>query len=371
MPPKVLLPHNVTKDDFEWGQTLGTGSFGRVRVARYKKRADYGSDLPDRLAIKCLKKAALIKMKQVDHINNEKNILLILDHPLTVRCYGSFQDDRYLFLILELVGGGEFFTHLRRQGRFDTESARFYSAQICDIFDYLHSRNIIYRQAKTERGRRRRRHERACLPVSDLKPENMLLDRDGYVKLTNFGFAKVVEFRTDTLCGTPEYIAPEVLLNKGHGKPVDWWTLGILIYEMIVGYPPFVDEDPMGIYQKILAGKIVFPRFFDRDAKSLVKKLLQADLSKRLGNLKGGSQDVKDHRWFGPIHFDDLRNKRLPVKYKPHLKAQTSHDDTPCTERDFQRDMLSADDLSNFEFYPDSEELPPAINPAHDPFKDW
>jgi len=135
------------------------------------------------------------------------------------------------------------------------------------MFEYLHSKNVVYR---------------------DLKPENILLRDDGYLKLTDFGFAKYVEGRTYTLCGTPEYLAPEILLNKGHGKPVDWWCLGILLYEMLAGIDPFNDEDPMAIYQKILKGKVKFPRNFDRGAKSLVKHLLVADLTKRFGNLKGG-----------------------------------------------------------------------------------
>jgi len=136
--------------------------------------------------------------------------------------------------------------------------------QVGSAFAFCHSKNIIHR---------------------DLKPENLLLDTKGYSKLTDFGFAKVVEpgARTYTLCGTPEYIAPEVLLNKGHGKPVDWWTLGILIYEMIVGQPPFCDEEPMGIYQKILAGKIYFPKYFDRNAKALVKKLVTASCRSATG----------------------------------------------------------------------------------------
>lgn len=133
-----------------------------------------------------------------------------------------------------------------------------------------------------------------------MKPENLLLDVQGFIKITDFGFAKRVAFRTFTLCGTPEYIAPEVLLNKGHGKGVDWWTLGILIYEMLAGQPPFVDDDPMGIYQQILAGKLAFPRYFERAAKSLIKKLLSPDLTKRYGCLKGGAQDIKKHRVRNP-----------------------------------------------------------------------
>jgi protein kinase A len=139
---------------------------------------------------------------------------------------------------------------------------------VASSFEYLHSKNIIFR---------------------DLKPENLLVANDGYLKLTDFGFAKILnEGRTFTICGTPEYIAPEVILNQGHGKAVDWWTLGVLIYEMHAGIDPFNDDDPMGIYKNILRGKIQFPSSFDKDAKSLVKHLLVADLSKRYGNLKDG-----------------------------------------------------------------------------------
>merc|ERR1712006_62900 len=150
------------------------------------------------------------------------------------------------------------------------------------------------------------------------------MEASGYSKLTDFGFAKIIEpgTRTYTLCGTPEYIAPEVLLNKGHGKPVDWWTLGILVYEMIVGYPPFVDEDPMGIYQKILSGKIVFPKFFDKNAKGLVKKLLTADLGKRYGNLKNGVDDIKTHKWFKDINWEDLLAKKEEAVFKPTVKGE-------------------------------------------------
>lgn len=313
--------------DFDIGKTLGTGSFGRVRFVTWTK----GNQDVDFYAMKMLKKSAIIRLKQVDHINSEKDILLSLEHPFIVNLFGTFHDTRFLYLLLEYVVGGEFFTHLRKAGRFSNDDSKFYSACITCIFDYCHGKNIIYR---------------------DLKPENVLLARDGYLKLTDFGFAKIIEYRTYTLCGTPEYIAPEVLLNKGHGKPVDWWTLGILVYEMIVGYPPFVDEDPMGIYQKILSGKIVFPKFFDKNAKVLVKKLLTADLGKRFGNLKNGVDDIKNAKWFADLHWDNLLGREIAAPYKPEVKSDK--------------------DVSQFEDYPDSEEQPPVVAAgSSDPFTDW
>merc|ERR1712014_45563 len=213
---------------------------------------------------------------------------------------GYSKDDRFIYIVMECIGGGELFVHLRRARKFSDEQSKFYAALTGAGFAHIHSKNIIHR---------------------DLKPENILVCQNGYSKLTDFGFAKILEpgTRTYTLCGTPEYIAPEVLLNKGHGKPVDWWTLGILIYEMIVGQPPFCDEDPMGIYQKILSGKIVFPKLFDKNAKGLVKKLLTAELSKRFGNPKNGVDDIKLHKWFKDITFSDLIEKKLTAPFKPKV----------------------------------------------------
>ena len=309
--------------DYEIGETLGTGSFGRVRISKNKKTNEY-------VAMKIMKKVEILKSKQADHIANEIKILSMIDHPFVIKFDGFTQDEKYLYLALELINGGELFTYLRSVGRFPVDQARVYIAQIISIFEYLHSKNIIYR---------------------DLKPENILIHKSGYLKLTDFGFAKIVEGRTYTLCGTPEYLAPEIILNKGHGKPVDWWTCGILLYEMIAGIDPFSDDDPMMVYQKILKGKIKFPSGFDSNAKSLVKHLLESDLTKRYGNLKGGVKDIKGHRFFKELSWEKLINMELTPPYIPKVK--------------------SASDISNFSSYPDSDTPCPSSKKSEDPFLDW
>jgi serine/threonine protein kinase len=307
VPPKQLFPDlNLSK--FVLKATLGTGSFGRVRLVQYKENNDF-------YALKMLKKSEVIYLKQVDHIKTEKKILEEIGHPNIVNMFGSFMDDKFLYLLMEYVIGGEFFTHLRKAGRFPNDTAKYYAAQVSLAFEYLHSLTILYR---------------------DLKPENLLLDADGHCKVTDFGFAKKVEYRTWTLCGTPEYLAPEIILSKGHGKSVDWWATGILCYEMLAGYPPFYDEDPLGIYQKILEGKIKFPWHFDRHSKDLIKKLLTADLTKRLGTLKGGAEDVKRHKWFSDIDWEKLLARSVEPPIKPECKSK--------------------DDTSNFDSYPESAE---------------
>jgi len=311
--------------DFEMLRTLGCGSFGRVKYAKYNKDGNF-------YAVKFMKKHEIAKLKQVDHIMAEKNVMQQLNFPFIVNLAGSFKDERYVYLVMEIVPGGELFTHLRRARKFSDEISKFFALQVAATFDHIHSKNTVHR---------------------DLKPENILVMGNGYSKLTDFGFAKIIEpgQRTYTLCGTPEYIAPEVLLNKGHGKPVDWWTLGILTYEMIVGQPPFCDEEPMGIYQKILAGKIYFPKYFDKSAKTLVKKLLTADLSKRYGNLKSGSDDIVKHKWFASLDLQELIAQKIPAPYKPQ--------------------MADEHDTSNFEEIPESRDLPPMVTGAQDPFTDW
>ena len=319
-PKKV---HLIKLSNYDMGNTLGTGSFGRVRIAKNKKNGEY-------VAIKIMKKRDILKSKQADHISNEIRILSMIDHPFIIKFGGFAQDDCCLYLDLELINGGELFTYLRNVGSFPVEQALFYISQIVCIFDYLHNKNIIYR---------------------DLKPENILIHKSGYLKLTDFGFAKVIDGRTYTLCGTPEYLAPEIILNKGHGKPVDWWTCGILLYEMIAGIDPFSDDDPMKVYQKIIRGKIKFPSDFDSNAKSIIKHLLDSDLTKRYGNLKNGVKDITGHRFFKHMDWKKLLKKEIVPPYIPNVKGNN--------------------DISNFSDYPDSDSETVEIPKEQDPFLKW
>lgn len=310
------LVENWTLDDFDFLRTLGTGTFGRVRLCQHKKTKQF-------FAMKILKMATVIRLKQVDHVSNEKNLLLELHHPYLVNLYKVFKTETRLYMLFEYVCGGEMFSHLRKAGKFPEEVARIYSAEVVLAFDYLHKHNIVYR---------------------DLKPENILLDDEGHAKITDFGFAKRVEDRTFTLCGTPEYLAPEIIQNKGHSLGVDWWALGILIYEMLVGYPPFIDESPFRIYEKILLGRVEFPRFVDPVARDLIKRLLTADRTKRLGNMKNGAEDIKNHRWFRGVDWDALYYRQVPppipvrvsntgdTRYFERYKESTGKADEPLTE---------------------------------------
>ncbi|KAK8402567.1 hypothetical protein O3P69_000748 [Scylla paramamosain] len=244
----------------------------------------------------------VIRLKQVEHVKNEKNILRQVTHPFIIEMYWHYRDDRFLYMLFEYVCGGELFAYLRNAGKFPLLSATFYAAEIVSALEYLHSLNIVYR---------------------DLKPENLLLDKEGHLKITDFGFAKRLTDRTWTLCGTPEYLAPEIIQSKGHNKAVDWWALGILIYEMLAGYPPFFDENPFAIYEKILVGRVDWPRpSLDATAKDLVKKLLTQDRTKRLGNMKNGADDVKRHRFFKNLDWEDVYEKKL----KPPIVPRVSYE---------------------------------------------
>ncbi|KAF2714619.1 Pkinase-domain-containing protein [Pleomassaria siparia CBS 279.74] len=294
-PPQVRVTKGkYTLTDFQIQRTLGTGSFGRVHLVQSKHNQRF-------YAVKVLKKAQVVKMKQVEHTNDERRMLQQVKHPFLITLWGTFQDSKNLYMVMDFVEGGELFSLLRKSQRFPNPVAKFYAAEVTLALDYLHQQNIIYR---------------------DLKPENLLLDRHGHLKITDFGFAKEVPDITWTLCGTPDYLAPEVVASKGYNKSVDWWSLGILIFEMLCGFTPFWDGgSPMKIYENILKGRVKYPPYIHPDAQDLLQKLITPDLTKRLGNLHGGSKDVMNHPWFAEVTWERLQKKDIDAPYVPPVRA--------------------------------------------------
>jgi serine/threonine protein kinase len=215
----------------------------------------------------------------------------------------TFQDETFIYFLFEYICGGELFSFLRQQIRFSVDSVKFYACQMVLAIEFLHGKDIVYR---------------------DIKPENILIDRKGNLKLTDFGFAKVLTGKTYTMCGTPEYMAPEVIMKgDGYDFLADWWSLGIFLFEMVEGKPPFFDEHPIQIYQKILIGKFNFFHCGSRKLKGLIKKLL-VESGKRLGR-KNGGKDIKNHGFFDKVGWNDVLSKIIPAPWVP---AVESRDDT-------------------------------------------
>jgi len=282
---------NAAIGDFSIVKNLGEGSFGLVKLVEHRQSRQF-------FAMKMLIKAKVIKLKQVEHTLNEKKILSIISYPFLVNLKYHFKDKINLYMLMEFINGGEMFYHLQKQRKFSEPLTKFYAAQVVMAFQYLHYLEILFR---------------------DLKPENILIDSYGYLKVTDFGFAKRVKGRTWTLCGTPEYLAPEIIMAKGYGGAVDWWAVGVLIYEMASGRSPFCADQPIQIYEKIVAGKIKFPSHFGDDIKDLVRNLLQVDLSRRYGNLKNGVNDIKNHAWFRGTDWNTIFHRKQTPPWKPEV----------------------------------------------------
>ncbi|XP_072534073.1 cGMP-dependent protein kinase 1a isoform X1 [Salminus brasiliensis] len=307
---------NLHLSDFNIIDTLGVGGFGRVELVQLK------SDEYKTFAMKILKKRHIVDTRQQEHIRSEKLIMQEAHSDFIVRLYRTFKDSKYLYMLMEACLGGELWTILRDRGSFDDSTTRFYTACVVEAFAYLHSKGIIYR---------------------DLKPENLILDHRGYAKLVDFGFAKKIGFgkKTWTFCGTPEYVAPEIILNKGHDISADYWSLGILMYELLTGSPPFSGPDPMKTYNIILRGidMIEFPKKITKNAANLIKKLCRDTPSERLGNLKNGVKDIQKHKWFEGFNWEGLRKGTLTPPIIPNV--------------------TSATDTSNFDSFPEDNEDPP------------
>jgi len=291
---------------------LGLGAFGKVLLVRHDDNT---------YALKCLQKSQIVGMGLQDHVRRERNLMMECMNPFLVNLVTTFKDSQFLYMLMETVMGGELFTYLQNKDSPLSESdACFYAACVIEAFSYLQDRDILYR---------------------DLKPENLLLDNDGYLKVADFGFAKKLHTgKTYTMCGTPDYLAPELVQQTGHNKAVDWWALGVLIYEMVVGFPPFYDDDQMLMFKNITNVKVHFPKNMSKECRALLKSLLQKNPTRRLGCLKNGAQDVRDHPWFKNFDWQALRDHTMVAPYVPPLNH--------------------SEDTSNFEHIPLEEEHPGA-----------
>jgi len=284
----------ITIDDFQIVKVLGTGAFGKVSLV-------YNEELKRYFAMKSLKKEYIKKYQQTKHTKEERKIMEKIDYPFINKLYYAFQTKKSLFMITEFMAGGEMFHHLHECGHFDENRTRFYIAELVLAIDHLHKNNILYR---------------------DLKPENILLDEIGHIKLTDFGLSKIMnnieKDKTYTVCGTPIYVAPEVLSGRGYNKLVDWWSLGVLLYEFLAGYSPFREMKnriDLNIYKrKLKQDPLISDTAFD-----LIKKLCQTNVEERLGkNVK----DIKNHKFFEDIDWVKLEKKQITPPFKPKIRYQ-------------------------------------------------
>ncbi|XP_041043736.1 serine/threonine-protein kinase Sgk1 isoform X1 [Carcharodon carcharias] len=295
--------------DFNFLKVIGKGSFGKVLLAKHKSDDQF-------YAVKVLQKKAILKKKEEKHIMSERNVLLKnVKHPFLVGLYYSFQTADKLYFVLDYINGGELFYHLQRERCFLEPRARFYAAEIASALGYLHSLNIVYR---------------------DLKPENILLDRQGHIVLTDFGLCKEnIESNstTCTFCGTPEYLAPEVLHKQPYDRTVDWWCLGAVLYEMLYGLPPFYSRNTAEMYDNILNKPLHLKPNISNAARDLLEGLLQKDRTKRLG-AKEDFMDIKVHIFFSPINWVDLNAKKLTPPFNPNVSGPSDlrHFDPEFTE---------------------------------------
>ena len=284
----------ITIDDFQIVKVLGTGAFGKVSLV-------YNEELKRYFAMKSLKKEYIKKYQQTKHTKEERKIMEKIDYPFISKLYYAFQTKKSLFMITEFMAGGEMFHHLHECGHFDENRTRFYIAELVLAIGHLHKNNILYR---------------------DLKPENILLDEIGHIKLTDFGLSKIMnnieKDKTYTVCGTPIYVAPEVLSGTGYNKLVDWWSLGVLLYEFLAGYSPFREMKnriDLNIYKrKLKQDPLISDTAFD-----LIKKLCQTNVEERLGkNVK----DIKNHKFFEDIDWVKLEKKQITPPFKPKIRYQ-------------------------------------------------
>jgi len=316
---------NVAFKDLKKLGLLGCGGFGAVEMVEHSTSPD-----KDTFALKALSKGYVVKSGMQASVMSEKNVQLMCDSPFIVKLFETYNSDQHLYFLLELALGGELYATYNKKNLWGNEKcARFYVAGTVFAFEHLHGKKIIFR---------------------DLKPENLLLNEKGHVKLTDMGLAKVVVGKTFTTCGTPDYFAPELIASKGHNLAVDWWTLGILSFELMSGHPPFESATPMQIYSKVQKGinKVTFPKKLKGNPEALIKGLCHATPSERLPMKKGGTQNVKKAPWFGEFRWDEMETFQMTPPYQPAVKSKK--------------------DIANFSA--NKEDMPPQV-PYKDPKTGW
>jgi len=289
---------------------LGKGSFGKVLLTELRGSQNY-------YAVKALKKDAVLEDDDIECTMIERKVLALgVKHPFLCHLFCTFQTDSHLFFVMEYLNGGDLMFHIQQQGRFDTERARFYSAEIVCALKFLHQKGIVYR---------------------DLKLDNLLLDYEGHIRIVDFGMCKLqvyLDKTADTFCGTPDYMAPEIIKGMKYTHSVDWWSFGVLLYEMLIGQSPFNGCDEDELFWSICNEQAYFPRFLSKEAKQLLLLLLEKNPANRLGVSESTHGDIRRQPFFRSIDFPRLEAKQIAPPYKPKLKnpMDVSYFDTAFTE---------------------------------------
>ena len=285
----------LKSEDFEKLNLIGKGSFGEVYLVRFKLNDKY-------YAMKILNKKNIISFNQEEHTKTERDLMVKVNCPFIIDIKFAFQDKQYLYLLTEFMQGGELFFHLFKDKRFNNEKAKFYTIEIILAIDFMHKKKMIYR---------------------DLKPENVLIDKTGHIKLTDFGLSKILSKEKEkayTICGTPQYLAPEILTGDGYDDSVDWWSLGCILYKMLVGGDPFRFPMDESLNPEMYETKVLFPDYISEQAQDLIKKLLVTNTKKRLGYGSNGVEKIKKHSYFEGINWEKAWKKELKPPFIPELK---------------------------------------------------
>uniref|UniRef100_A0A0A9VYG3 cAMP-dependent protein kinase catalytic subunit alpha n=1 Tax=Lygus hesperus TaxID=30085 RepID=A0A0A9VYG3_LYGHE len=277
---------------YELIKTIGKGAFGTVFLAKSKKYNNY-------LVVKCLSKEDIIGKNLLKQVLNEKRIMSTIKFNFVLNIMETFIDNSFVYFAMPFLCGGDLLGHLLKEKRFEEPATKYYVAQVVLALEYLHSLKIAHR---------------------DLKPENLSLDQRGYLRLLDFGLSKIVIGKTYTFCGTPEYMAPEIILGKGYGFSVDWWSLGVVAYQLCSGIQPFFSSKQDRLFSLITSGEFTDREFFSDEFSDFLSKLMAVDVTCRVGCGQGGAGEVKKQKWFEDINWLALLNKRAPIPYKPNLE---------------------------------------------------